>query len=123
MALQLSGAHMHANSDGFHTAPRVTHVHSQITSRQVQAAHRLDEEIGGFDHEDDPDHEGDRDVSVVELKAGGAKLPVFLIWLGPALHLLPRVGDRISTLFLVPRLNIRRARWRPPSRAPPRFLN
>jgi hypothetical protein len=120
VALQLSGLHLHVNADGYAGAPQGTHVHGQGVDTRGTGTH-----LAGADdrheHPDDQDHEGDKDMSVVELSTGASKLLVFLIWLGLGLFTVLRPADRISPNAAVPRLIVRNIRWRPPLRAPPQF--
>ena len=120
VALQLSGLHMHVDAHGYVGAPQGTHVHGQGAQ-----GHGTDTHLAGADdrheHTGGQDHDGDKDMSVVELNTGVSKLLVFLVWLGLGLFTVLRPADRISPNAAVPRLIVRNMRWRPPLRAPPQF--
>jgi hypothetical protein len=73
------------------------------------------------EHTGGQDHEGDKDMSVVELNTGVSKLLVFLVWLGLGLYTVLRPATQIFPIAAVPRPVVRITRWRPPLRAPPRF--
>lgn len=113
LSLQLSGLHLHAGQNGVDSSPHGTHVHGVGTHDHDQLE----------DHrhaEDGDDHNGDRDLSLVELCAGAAKLlPV--LFLGPVLQLPigPSDSHRV-VLRWRDRAPIGRAsHWRPPLRGPP----
>ncbi len=120
VAMQLSGLHLHVNADGYAGAPQGTHVHGQGVD-----IHGADSHLAGaadrHEHTGDQDHEGDKDMSVVELSTAASKLFVFLVWLGLGLFTVLRPADRISPNAAVPRPIVRNTRWRPPLRAPPHF--
>jgi hypothetical protein len=119
-ATQMSGLHMHVDADGYVGVPEGTHVHRTAVhphdGAPVDHAHEL-----AHDHPGDPDHEGDRDVSVIELGAGASKLLIFFAWLGLGLVIVSRAGSKIRIPAVVPPPKTRRDRWRPPLRAPPLF--
>ncbi len=121
VALQVSGLHLHINADGYAGVPQGTHVHGQGVD-----THGTDTHLAGADdrheHTGDQDHEGDKDMSVVELSAGASKMLVFLVWFGLGLFTVLRPADRISPNAAVPRPIVRHTRWRPPLRAPPHFF-
>lgn len=119
VALQVSGLHLHVNADGYAGVPQGTHVHGQVVD-----THGTDTHFAGADdrheHTGDQDHEGDKDMSVVELSAGASKLLVFLVWFGLGLFTVLRPADRSAPKnAAVPRPSVRNTRWRPPLRAPP----
>src|SRR5690606_2908758 len=64
---QLSGLHMHVDSNGYTGSPQYAHVHDHARGN------------GGFDH--DPGHESERDVSVVKLSGSATKVLVYFAWL------------------------------------------
>jgi hypothetical protein len=97
--LQLSGLHVHVNVDADGPATHGAHIH-------------------GADS-DGHDHGGDKDVAIVELGAGASKLLVFLVALLVALVVLPPTAGRLASHSTLPLPAGRRARWRPPLRAPP----
>ncbi len=120
VALQLSGLHMHVDAHGYVGAPQGTHVHGQGVH-----SHETDTYLAGADnrheHAGDQDHEGDKDVTIVELSIGESKLLVFLVWLGLGLFTVLRPANQIFPTAAVPRPVVRNTRWRPPLRAPPHF--
>ena len=113
LALQLSGLHMHVDADGYVGTPQGTHVHG--TDTHLVGADDRHEHTGG------QDHDGDKDMSVVELNTGVSKLLVFLVWLGLGLFTVLRPATQILPIAAVPRPVVRNTRWRPPLRAPPHF--
>lgn len=121
LAVQLSGLHIHVNPHGYAGTPQGTHVHSQVTHSHGDDGHADREASHGHEHGGDQNHDGDKDVSVFKLSAGGSKLVILDV--GPGLRLLIplTLGEKISPHLVVPRPVGRHARWRPPLRAPPRF--
>ncbi len=124
-ALQMSGLHMHVDDHGYAGTPQGTHIHSQVKNVYAVDAHLDhhgdDKVIAGHNHAGDHDFEGDKDLSVVDLLFGTSKIPIFLVWLGLCLFSIIRSGDKFSSKFSYHRPTGRRARWRPPLRAPPIF--
>ncbi len=120
VALQLSGLHMHVDAHGYAGTPQGTHVHGQGVED-----HRAVTHLAGADdrheHTGGQDHEGDKDMSVVELNTGVSKLLVFLVWLGLGLFTVLRPATQILPIAAVPQPVVRNTRWRPPLRAPPHF--
>jgi hypothetical protein len=116
---QLSGLHMHVDMEGYAGAPHATHVHE--TDLPVP-----DLQLGGNDgdvdhhHPSDPGHEGERDISIMELGgAGVSKVLIFFAWFCLVLLVIPKRDGRIPLPATTPRTKTRRERWRPPLRAPP----
>ena len=129
LALQLSGVHMHVDENGYVGVPEVAHSHSQgvhhhdDVNSTVRTSSRADEHppVHSSDHPHDHDYDGSKDVSLVELSGGASKMALALIGLAFMLPiLLQQCGGFIPNLLL-PVQSGRRARWRPPLRAPPRF--
>lgn len=122
LATQLTGLHMHMNAHGYVGVPVGTHVHRTDIRTGVNAGIALAEAANHDHHPGDPDHDGDRDVSVIELGAVVSKLPIFFFaFVAPGLVVIPRLGLRIRMPALTPRPRPRYERWRPPLRAPPIF--
>ncbi len=100
LGLQLAGPHVHVEIPGTAEHALGSHLH-------LQGAGELD-------------HDGEKDVSAVTLGAPGAKLPLFLVATALSLFALLLAAPRVALPpVLLPPLP-RRARWRPPLRAPPR---
>lgn len=121
LATQLTGLHMHADGHGYVGVPVGTHVHRT-------AAHA--DEALGIPHETDADHdhhrgdathEGDRDVSVIELGAALAKISVFVIPAALGFVVVSGSGLRLHIPVFAARPKPRHEHWRPPLRAPPAF--
>lgn len=120
LGLQLSGLHLHVNVDGFDAVPHGTHVHgadAHSHDSAAAAAHDDSEPRDGVD--DHHDHEGDRDVAILDPCAGTAKPPVFLVGRGLELLSAPPSAGRIRARSITPPPNAQGARWRPPLRGPP----
>lgn len=119
---QLTGLHMHMNADGYVGTPEGTHVHgaAAFAETRVPADHDHPVHEHPFhEHPAHPDHEGDRDVSVVELSAGASKLLIFFAWLAVGLAILFSPVHSVRTDAAASPPRSRRDRWRPPLRAPP----
>jgi hypothetical protein len=98
LSIQVSGLHLHVGPEG-NGGLHGTHI-----------------------HEADPDahdHEGDSDVSLVELGTGSGKLLVFLLPFAFILLAVVECGKCIRTPVVGSMRPRRRSRWRPPLRAPP----
>ena len=116
LSSQVTGLHMHMNADGYVGIPESTHVHGSALAAHDHAVER---DHTDHEHPARPDHEGNRDVSIVELGAGASKLLIFLAWVGIcfAIVFFPVRSVLTGTVVVPPRS--RRGRWRPPLRAPP----
>ena len=121
LAVQLSGLHMHVDAHGYAGTPQGTHVHNPSAHSHGDEGHLDNGTIHGHEHGGDQGHDGDKDVSVIELNAGGSKLVMVGVWLGLSVLIPLTPGKKISPHYVVPRPVGRHARWRPPLRAPPRF--
>jgi hypothetical protein len=121
LTAQLTGLHMHMNAHGYVGVPVGTHVHRSDVHADERARIAHTEEANHDHHRGDPDHDGDRDVSVIELAAGVLKLLIFVAFVVLALVVVLRPGIRIRMPALAPRPRPRHERWRPPLRAPPIF--
>jgi hypothetical protein len=120
LASQASGLHMHVDARGYVGIPEGTHVHGMAVHAHDGTAPSLGGE-SEYVELLDPDHQDDRDVSVVELGAGASKLLIFLICFSALLVIIPRLGGRIRVCSVAPAFKTRRGRWRPPLRGPPLF--
>jgi len=116
----LSGLHMHVDSHGYAGAPQTAHLHNQSSHSHGKRKH-LDGGDNRHEHPGDQDHDGDKDISVVELSTGASKLLVFLVWFGLGLFVVLRLATTITPRSAVPKLIGRHTHWRPPLRAPPHF--
>jgi len=119
LAVQLSGLHMHVNDHGYTGTPQGTHVHGEGTHSHGDEADIHDAAIHGHEHGGDQDHDGDKDVSIVKLGAGGSKLLILHAWLGLSRLIPLTLGEKLSPYSAAPRFIGRHERWRPPLRAPP----
>lgn len=119
LASQLSGLHMHVDAHGYVGKLEGTHVHGTAVQARDRALADHADDMGHDHHIGDQDHEGDRDVSVVELGAGTAKILIFFAWLGLGLVIVLRRAGSVRIGAVVPRPKTRRDRWRPLLRAPP----
>ena len=130
LAVQLSGLHMHLNAHGYAGVPVGTHVHhidGHHHDAGVAFGHIDDEQHrqlrGPSDHDGDTngDHDGDQDISVVQLAGGVGKLILLFVCMLLGLVVTRDAGTRVA----FPRFSFVRARrllrWRPPLRAPPVF--
>lgn len=97
LAMQWSGVHAHANEHGFHGAVQGIHDHHH-------------------DHGDE--HDGDVDVRVVDFGLSASKV-LFLFAIGLPLLLVSPARSDVPPQWVTPQPLRRRARWRPPLRAPP----
>lgn len=118
LAVQVSGLHMHVDAHGYAGTPQSTHVHSQDTHSHGGDKHRDHAALHEHPH-GDRSHDGDKDVSVIELNTGGSKLVILAVWSGLSLLIPLTLGEKLSPLAAVPRPVGRHTRWRPPLRAPP----
>lgn len=116
---QLSGLHMHVDMEGYAGPPQFTHVHQTGAPASDLP---LGENAADIDHDhpSDPGHEGERDISIMELGgAGVSKVLIFFAWFCLILLVIPERDGRIPLPTTTPRTKTRRERWRPPLRAPP----
>ena len=100
LSMQLSGLHMHVNSDGA-DGLHGTHVHETDSDGHGHA------------------HEQDTDVSLFELGTSWGKLFLFLPLFLFILLTFVQSGRIVWTLVADTFQHRRRLRWRPPLRAPP----
>ena len=123
VALQVSGLHMHVNSDGFAGTPEGTHLHD--AHHHDSPAHHVSTPVAhehtAHEHAAGQGHTSDTDISIFELNTALSKLPLDLIVPAPFLLMVLRPADTISPVALVSRQVSRHERWRPPLRAPPLF--
>lgn len=116
---QLSGLHMHVDMEGYAGAPHSTHLHE---AGLPASDHQLRGNGADVDHDhpSDPGHEGERDISIVELNGASiSKVLIFFACLCLILLVIPKRDDRIPLPATTPGTKNRRERWRPPLRAPP----
>jgi hypothetical protein len=119
VASQMTGMHMHVDDHGYAGAPEGTHVHS--TALRI-GDHALHDHADSLTHHDrgDPDHEGDRDISITDLGTAASKLLIFIACFG-LLVLAPIAGSEVRIPIRIAPRQSRRLRWRPPLRGPPTF--
>jgi hypothetical protein len=123
LGVQLSGLHMHLDAHGYSGVPVGTHVHHAGDHHHDHAA--AIHEHGAEEQHDrqrgDADHDGDQDVSVVQLAGAAGKIVLFFVWTVLGFIVVRDVGSRISVPLLpfVPKRHP--LRWRPPLRGPPAF--
>ena len=117
-ASQVSGLHMHVGAHGYVGGPEGPHLHGSAIGSDHDSRHDHDADGG---HLGDTDHEGKRDVSVIELGAGASKVLIFFAALALGVVIALRPGGKIRIPTAVPLPRTRRVRWRPPLRAPPLF--
>ena len=120
-AAQLSGLHMHVNADGYAGTPQGTHVHSQSTHSHGDETHADHGATHDHPHGGDQNHDGDKDVSIIELSTGSSKLGILPVWMGLSLLIPLTLDEKLSPFSAVPRPVARHEHWRPPLRAPPRL--
>jgi len=120
LALQMSGLHMHVNRHGYAGIPVGTHVHSMAgqTHSHGPAAH---EHGASYGRHRDSEHDGDRDVSVVELGFGASKVMLFLGWVALGIVGVLKLSRHAPAPAPILLPHNHRNRWRPPLRAPPVF--
>jgi len=119
LALQLSGVHMHIDEHGYVGVPEGAHSHNQLAHQ-----HDIDAEKNashGHEHPEEPDYDGSKDLSIVELSGGASKLVLAFLLLVLVLPILARRCAGIFQILCAPVLSSRRTRWRPPLRAPPQL--
>ena len=122
VAVQLSGLHMHVDAEGYAGPPEGTHIHGQPGHHHGDVIH-IDDAAAHQEnaHPGDPDHAGDKDVSIVKFGTAVSKLLLYLMALGLILLMVLSPTDTIAPRNTVPRSSTRHERWRPPLRAPPLF--
>ncbi len=99
--------------------PHGTHVHGTHSHGGHTTTHAA-ESSGELPVDERHDHDGDRDVAAVDLGAGSAKLPVFLVRDTLEFLASPSRGETLSGDLTLPPL-ARGLHWRPPLRGPPRL--
>jgi hypothetical protein len=116
---QLTGLHMHVNEHGYSGIPVGLHVHrTQSLSEGAPPMTHIDRTDHNH-HPGDRHHDGDRDVSAIELVAGVSKLFIPLAWVALGFVIVLGLESRISLPAFVFLPRARPERWRPPLRAPP----
>lgn len=121
VATQLSGLHMHVNADGYAGTPQTTHVHSQSTHDHGDDVHTDHGAIHDHPHGGDQSHDGDKDVSIIELSTASSKLVILPVWMGLGLLIPLTLDEKLSPYSAVPEPIAHHEHWRPPLRAPPRL--
>ena len=119
LAVQLGGLHMHVDADGNVGGPRGAHLHTQLLHSHGDDTHVHHPDTLEHEHSGEPEHAGDNDISVTEMRSGKSTLADLDLNLqqGLVIHLAPVVQVRLERSE--PRSLIRKSRWRPPLRAPP----
>jgi hypothetical protein len=122
IAVQLSGLHMHVDSQGYAGPPEGTHVHGQPEHHHGDVIHTHEVTVPKDQaHPGGKDHAGDKDVSIIKFGTVVSKLLLCLMSLGLILFMVVRLTDTIALRNSAPRLTARHERWWPPLRAPPLF--
>ena len=105
LSLQLSGVHAHTDENGYIGVPETpfTHDHGHHDHGDTTPAH---------------DHEGTKDVSLLDLALSAFKMPLAILALFP-FAALAVIAAVTGTEFAYRVLSGRHTRWRPPLRAPP----
>lgn len=119
LAVQLGGIHTHVDADGNVGSPRGAHLHTQLLHSHEDAAHVHHPDTPEHEHAGDPEHAGDNDISLTEMRGAKSTLADLDLNLHRSLliHLAP--AEQVRPERAEPRSLIRKSRWRPPLRAPP----
>ncbi len=119
LAVQLGGLHMHVDADGNVGGPRGAHLHTRLLHSHGDDTHVHHPDTLEHEHSGEPEHAGDNDISVTEMRGGKSSLADLDLNLqqGLLVHQLP--VEQIRPAQSEPRPVIRKSRWRPPLRAPP----
>lgn len=131
LAVQWSGMHRHADETGTIGAPEIaaSHTHFHIHDHAAEhggLTHPADvahvpgsPEAAAHSHEHEHEHEDEREVSVFDLAAGSAKLPVGILALIAPFLPPPSAAQPIRAAGELAVPVGQHVRWRPPLRAPP----
>lgn len=124
LAVQLGGLHLHVDADGNIGNPHGVHLHIQgyHSHGDLIHVHRADtahEQAAEHEHSGDGEHAGDSDLLMAELSNGKWKFSdlILIAHQGPAFGQVE--AGQVRPARAEPRPPIRKARWRPPLRAPP----
>ena len=119
LAVQVGGLHMHVDAAGNAGSPRGVHLHTQLLHSHGDVTHVHHPDTLEHEHPGEPEHAGDNDISLAEMRGGKSTLADFDLNLHLDVLIDPVQVDRVRPSGSEPLLPTRKSRWRPPLRAPP----
>ena len=119
LAVQLGGLHMHVDSAGNVGGVKGIDLHVPLLHSHGDYTHVHLPGTPHHEHPGDPEHAGDNDISVTEMRGGKLALAILDLTLLPGLLIQGTEVLQVRSVHSEHRLSIRKSRWRPPLRAPP----
>ncbi len=119
LAVQLGGLHMHVDADGNVGGVKGVDLHVPLVHSHDGNTHVHLPDTPHHEHPGDPEHAGDNDISVIEMRSGKSKLTDFTFNLHLRLAIHRVLVEQVRPIISEPQPITRKSRWRPPQRAPP----
>jgi len=119
LAVQLGGLHMHVDADGNVGGVKGVDLHVPLLHSHGGYTHVHLPGTPHHEHPGDPEHAGDNDISVIEMRSGKSKLTDFTFNLHLTLAIHRVLVEQVRPIISEPQPITRKSRWRPPLRAPP----
>jgi len=119
LAVQLGGLHMHVDADGNFGSVKGVDLHVPLLHSHGGYTHVHLPGTPHHEHPGDPEHAGDNDISVIEMRSGKSKLTDFTFNLHLTLAIHRVLVEQVRPIISEPQPITRKSRWRPPLRAPP----
>ena len=119
LAVQLGGLHMHVDADGNVGGVKGVDLHAPLLHSHGGYTHVHLPGTPHHEHPGDPEHAGDNDISVIEMRSGKSKLTDFTFNLHLTLAIHRVLVEQVRPIISEPQPITRKSRWRPPLRAPP----